>query len=576
MSIINYIKKINMKTLKVLFLVAFLGNSISTFACSPCQPLSNVSQTINGTNLELYFTSNAGWQCCYNVEIELICADQNFTGNGNYLSPEICINGGNSGGSTWASPVPYPVTIIDISGFCPGEYKWRGVEPLCFADLYTPVFTFTIEGASPLLVTSSANELIICKNENTQLTATAQNGCNGPYNFSWSPTTGLSNPNSQNPVATPSATTTYTVTVTEPGSCGSTQTSNVTIQVNPLPTANIVDNVGVCLNDPSPTVTITGASGTPPYTINYMMDGVPQPAIVTTGNTFTFTSPTNSVGTVAYTLIDVTDASITQCSQLDNSSISVTVWPLPVVNAGNDVQVCEPNPTSPSNVTLSGSGASSYTWDNGITNGVSFIPPTGVTTYTVTGTDANGCEDTDEVVVTAYPMPVANGLASPLFGNAPLTVDFVNLSQNASNFAWNFGDGNPASNSSAATFDYSFLNPGIYPVTLTASNGICFATWTVDIEVIPPMVVNPPNIFTPNGDGANELYYVNVEHGENITAEIFNRWGLLIATINGLNAGWDGKSNGKIMEDGVYFIKYIAKDYNGLEIDGHTYFHLVR
>ncbi len=565
-----------MNTLKTIILLSFFVKSLNMLACSPCQPLSDVTQTINGTNLELTFTSNAGWQCCYQVEIELICADQQFTGVGNYLSPEVCINGGGSSSSTWPVGVPYPLTVIDISGFCPGEYKWRGQEPLCFANLYTPVFTFTVAGSSPLVLTSSANELIICQNENTQLNATAQNGCNGPYTFAWTPTAGLSNPNIPNPVATPSTTTTYTVTVTEPGSCGSTQTSDLTIQVNPLPTATIVDNVGVCLNDPSPTVTITGAGGTAPYTINYTIDGVAQPPITTSGNSYTLNAPTNAVGTTAYTLVDVTESSSVQCFQADNSSISVTVYPLPVVNAGNDVQVCEPNPTSPSNVTLTGSGAISYTWDNGISNGVSFIPPTGVTTYTVTGTDANGCEDTDEVVVTAYPLPVANGAASPLFGNAPLTVDFLNLSQNATSYTWNFGDGNPSSNSSDATFSYPFANPGIYPVTLTASNGICFATWTVDIEVIPPMIVIPPNVFTPNGDGANELYYVNVEYGEDITAEIFNRWGMLIATINGLDAGWDGKSNGKIMEDGVYFIKYTAVDYNGLEIDGHTYFHLVR
>lgn len=566
-----------MKTVQLLFLLSFLTTySLNSIACSPCQPLSNVTQTINGTNLELTFTSNAGWQCCYVVEIELICADQEFTGIGNYTSPQVCINGGGSGGSTWPSPAPYPLTVIDISNFCPGEYKWRGVEPLCFADLYTPVFTFTVVG-DPLQVGTSATELAICKNESTQLSATASNGCAaGGFSYQWSPAAGLSNPLSANPIATPQATTTYSVTVTEGGTCGNSQTSNITIQVNPLPSATIADNVGVCLNDPSPTVTITGQGGTPPYEINYMIGGVPQPEVVTTGSTYTFTAPTNTVGTVAYTLIDVTDSSPTECFQLDNSSISVTVYPLPVVNAGPDIQVCEPNPTSPSLVTLNGSGASTYVWDNGITNGVAFVPPTGVTTYTVTGTTNQGCEDTDEVVVTAYPLPIANFAASPIIGNAPMEVDYTNLSSLANNFVWNFGDGAPDFTSNSLDVSHTFTFPGTFTTQLTASNGICFTTFPLEILVYPPMVVTPPNVFTPNTDNTNELYYVDVEYGVDIEAEIFNRWGLLIATIKGLDAGWDGTSKGKPVDDGVYFVKYVATDYSGNQIEGHTYFHLIR
>lgn len=50
-------------------------------------------------------------------------------------------------------------------------------------------------------------------------------------------------------------------------------------------------------------------------------------------------------------------------------------------------------------VTLTGSGAVSYTWDQGVTDGVAFVP-TATATYTVTGTDAGGCMNSDQVVVT--------------------------------------------------------------------------------------------------------------------------------------------------------------------------------
>lgn len=52
-------------------------------------------------------------------------------------------------------------------------------------------------------------------------------------------------------------------------------------------------------------------------------------------------------------------------------------------------------------MTLTASGAETYSWNNGISDGVAFSPPLGTTSYTVTGTDGNGCTDTDEVVVTS-------------------------------------------------------------------------------------------------------------------------------------------------------------------------------
>ena len=63
-------------------------------------------------------------------------------------------------------------------------------------------------------------------------------------------------------------------------------------------------------------------------------------------------------------------------------------------SASNDGTVC-----SGDNVTLSGGGATSYTWNNSITNGVAFSPGS-TTTYTVTGTDGNGCQNTADQLIT--------------------------------------------------------------------------------------------------------------------------------------------------------------------------------
>ncbi|UTW64117.1 T9SS type A sorting domain-containing protein [bacterium SCSIO 12741] len=96
------------------------------------------------------------------------------------------------------------------------------------------------------------------------------------------------------------------------------------------------------------------------------------------------------------------------------------------VNAGNDITIQEGQA-----VTLTGSGATSYSWNNGVVNGVPFYP-TSTQTYTVTGS-ANGCSATDQVTVTVLPNNALNfdgindyvQLGSALtYGSSSLTAEF--------------------------------------------------------------------------------------------------------------------------------------------------------
>ncbi len=554
-----------------IFLVAFNKKAL---ACSPCGALSNVTQTLNGTNLELTFSSNAGWQCCYTVQIEIVCANANFTGTPNYFSPEICINGGGSSFSTWNITEPYPNTIIDLSGYCPGNYKWRAVETGC--GIYTPEYTFTLGGASPIQIALNTSQDTICLNQNTILNSNASNGCNSNnFTYLWSPAAGLNNPNLANPVAAPTATTTYTLTVSEAGSCTLPQTSNLTITVNPLPIATISGTVSVCQNTAEPTVTFTGSGGTAPYTINYMLNGTPQTAIITSG-TATISVPTSTPGVYTYGLTSIQDASNTQCAQNQIETAIVTVNQLPVIDAGLDQILCEPNDQTPSTITLNGSGGVSYVWDNGATNGTTFTPPVGQTIYTVIGTDANGCTGTDQVMVTSLTLPVALHVPSDTLGNVLFTVSFTNLSQFGNTYTWDFGDGQTYTTSTTETVTHTYDQPGTYTITVIASNGICTDSWSSDIFVLPPMIVEPPNVFTPNGDGLNDFYFVNVENVEFFEATISNRWGNIMAELNSPMQPWDGKTDGKEANEGVYFIQFKAVDYGGNTIENHTFFHLNR
>lgn len=85
------------------------------------------------------------------------------------------------------------------------------------------------------------------------------------------------------------------------------------------------------------------------------------------------------------------------------TSPTITIVAAPTMNAGADQIVCVGSP-----VILNGTGAPTLSWNNGVTNGVSFNAPATTTTYTLTGTNASGCVGSDQVVVTVKPNPVVN------------------------------------------------------------------------------------------------------------------------------------------------------------------------
>ena len=102
------------------------------------------------------------------------------------------------------------------------------------------------------------------------------------------------------------------------------------ITVNPLPTASISGTSTVCQYAPSPFVTFTGASGTPPYTFTYKINAGANLAVSTTsGNTVTVSSPSHTPGAYVYTLVSVKDASTTACSQNQTGTATLTITAKP-------------------------------------------------------------------------------------------------------------------------------------------------------------------------------------------------------------------------------------------------------
>jgi gliding motility-associated-like protein len=98
------------------------------------------------------------------------------------------------------------------------------------------------------------------------------------------------------------------------------------------------------------------------------------------------------------------------------------------------------------------------------------------------------------------------------------------------------------------------------------------------LEFIPPPVVQAPNVFSPNGDDANDVWkFILLEFIDDIELVILNRWGNVVNEQTSATPTWDGKlQDGSDANDGVYFYKYKALGLDGSTIEGHGQITLFR
>ena len=291
--------------------------------------------------------------------------------------------------------------------------------------------------------------------------------------------------------------------------CSQAQVDLATIVVVPNPTATVDGTISVCLGDADPTVTFTGANGTAPYTFTYNINNTGDVTVVSVSNTATITIPTVVAGVFNVNLVSVSDASASGCSQAQAGTATVTVNDLPVVSAGNDLTICEGDQT-----VLTGSGAVNYVWDQGVVNGVLFTP-SATNTYTVIGTDANGCTNTDDVTITLEAAPVVSFVGDVLSGCEPLEVTFTNTTPgDLVDCIWTLGDGTILTGCGSVTT--TFNTPGTYDVTLTTTSATgctASATYTdyIYVEGVPNASFTPSSSLISNLD--SQVYFENTSSG---------------------------------------------------------------
>jgi hypothetical protein len=235
----------------------------------------------------------------------------------------------------------------------------------------------------------------LCEGDTLFLTANITGGL-PPIEFVWTGPAGFYS-ELQNPII-PNVTLAnagwYHLTVIDGYGCPPVEDSTF-LTIIPAPTATLSPSVTVCVNDPEPVVTFTGANGTAPYTFFYTLNAGPVQSITTiSGNSVNITVPTNSPGTFIYTLVSVIDQN--GCDRAQNDVCTVIVGDIPGCLISGNSQLC---PNSTGNIYSGPGGMASYSWS--ITGNGSIPGPAGGSSVTVTaGSNCNSSFTLTLTVVT--------------------------------------------------------------------------------------------------------------------------------------------------------------------------------
>jgi gliding motility-associated-like protein len=435
---------------------------------------------------------------------------------------------------TYAAPGTYNVTLTITSEGCTAS----------------ETATVTVNGAPTV---SLGPDVSICVGDGVQITPT---GAPANSTFSWTPATSVSNPSIANPMFTPTVTTEYTLTVTDANGCSGSD--DILITVNPLPIASAGADVATCIGEPV-TLTATGGvsyawgpaggltapnaattQANPAATTTYgvlvtdangcqAVDDVtvtvnPLPAVtanaaqpaICAGQTVQLVGG----GAVAYewtpatglsnpnTAITTLTGSSTQTFVLNGTDVNgcentaevtVTVNPLPQAVINPIPDGCLGNASTISQSSTGDGLNYSWTLGDNTSSTAAFVSHsyTSVGTYdvTLTVTDANGCQDTDDAVATVVDLPnvsmTISGAPDFCVGE-PINLQNTSTSQLEA-VLWNFAfqpglPTQPFYSSSQQNPQFTYPVQGTYTVRLlglAASGCTNDVTQTVNVHAIP-------------------------------------------------------------------------------------------
>ena len=474
--------------------------------------------------------------------------------------------------------------FVNVSGGVPPyNYNWStspiqtsnsvsnitaGTYSVTVTDSYSCSVTNTVllTQPNPVVTLAGLNDTI-CLGSSGLITASANGGV-GNYYYVWQPTSA----NTQGSLTvSPLTSTDYTVVAFDQNGCAGNpdyvSTIVYSLNQNNLLSAN---DVSICPGQSALIYTqVTGNIGNVSYNWNNNLGNTPGPFVVIP------TQPTKYV-------VDVTSS----CGITVSDTINVSFNPPPTLNAiTTNTFICAPGMINFADLSTSSNASdpiTSWLWNFGdgetsnVQNPNHYYELPGTYAVNLTVTTDGGCKSNNissPIVINAQPTPVASFSINSSSLNLPYDqLICTNLSVNANQYEWSFGDGGT---SSAVSPEYNYTSIGNYQIQLIAITPYgCRDTAKTDIITDADIVF--PNAFTPNENGSNGGYYSFNDYSNDIffpyssgvieyKLEIFNRWGELIFETTDVKQGWDGYYRNKICQVGVYIWKAYAKFNNGKE-----------
>lgn len=474
--------------------------------------------------------------------------------------------GGSDGAATFTltgGSAPYSFlwnsgeTSQNISGKSAGNYSCT-VTDVNGCELIVPL---TINQPARLEFSNSL-DTIMCKGEQTILTASAQGGT-APYNYVWS-----ANGNQIGTGAalaySPTVTTTVTLTVSDNNGC--VQPSHtVVVQIHPKVSVNLFTNQSVICAGESTTiyVEVSGGNGGP-YTITNNNGDILIPPIVVNPQTST-----------TYTFYANDDCGSPQ--GVDNQQVQVETPPS-VNFYATDTIGCAPFTTT--FIETSANNGQSYLWQFGIDNNAISLTKNPTFTFgtfgsydiSLTVTSPNGCSRTKEIsnMITVLPAPVLGIMPDPpVSSSLNPVIHFMNSTDSPMDTTTIFfGDGNSLLLNTLLfpEVQYTYADTGVFHVYLVGYNTLgCVDTAYTEVEIyaehkhiVAPNVINPTSniaenqIFLPTGFAINKSEFHLI---------IYNRWGNIVFESNHGDFGWNGRMpNGELAKSDTYQWVLIYKD----------------
>lgn len=416
------------------------------------------------------------------------------------------------------------------------------------------VVTLYIQDVPPLAV-SINGATIACPGDPIQLTTTVSGGVT-PYQYTWSTgeTTSFIN-------FTPTATQTINVQVSD--ACSSSPaTASIVVTVPQYPPISITvsnDVTEICPYLPQD-FGVLATGGTGAYNYQWTANGLPFSAM---------DSISVAPGITTNYVISVSD----NCGNLAVDSILYTITSPPLtVQTNGPIQIC-PGDSAYLFVTASGGfGNYYYLWTqtSQTTTGI-WVNPVATTSYFVQVSDECQTFYVTGVAVVQVVKPTADFWVMTHYPTENLSTSFLNQSQNAWAYVWNFGDG--SANSFMVNPTHIFTDPGDYLVTLVATDQKgCTDSISKWIHVIPERYIYIPNSFTPDQDGCNEFFFGAFTGLMSGHFYLYDRWGELIFESTDLNFKWDGTYKGEPVQIGTYSWYFVYEIGKGIfeDLTGHV------